>query len=221
MDLMPAHQDEAGQELVPLPALPSAAAFQVQRAMRVGAVGQWRNDASGNWFCYWDGSLDMPRDRRGDYVFEPPLEVAQCGVVSTGVAGSLTQHAAPFAVYRAMHELLVVLGSCGLGDEGDGLWMPLVVPWDPQAGPVEPGSLLRRLGAHRELVESICVIGEHERAENLAEWSNVDPWSSVPHWPKPLLFHAGSDKLNPIPVLEVSHALPGLVVGCIGDVTHT
>eukprot|EP00565_Helicotheca_tamesis_P001072 CAMPEP_0185742058 /NCGR_PEP_ID=MMETSP1171-20130828/39280_1 /TAXON_ID=374046 /ORGANISM="Helicotheca tamensis, Strain CCMP826" /LENGTH=118 /DNA_ID=CAMNT_0028414055 /DNA_START=295 /DNA_END=648 /DNA_ORIENTATION=- len=42
-------------------------------------IEEWRSD----WYCYWDGSYDMPSDPETNYVFKPPLEMSRCGVVRT------------------------------------------------------------------------------------------------------------------------------------------
>ena len=32
-------------------------------------LDEWKS----SWYCYWDGSFDLPRDKNKDFVFHPPL----------------------------------------------------------------------------------------------------------------------------------------------------
>ena len=66
-------------------------------------------------------------------------------------------------VFRELDRLLGLAdqwNSIGHGDESDGHWFPLALPWDAQidGDRLTEMSLLIRLGAHRELVDTTCAM---------------------------------------------------------------
>ena len=95
-----------------------------------------------------------------DYVFKPPLVVSRFDICfqeepMASLAGRGGGAAPSREVYKAMLLLRNVHGApgprtIGWGDEGDGEWLPLIVPWD-EGEELAPLRLLERLGAHPQL----------------------------------------------------------------------
>ena len=114
--------------------------------------------------------------------------------------------------------------AIGWGDEGDGQWYPLMLPWVPD-DPFTNEKLLEVLGAHP-------VLQQNARSRPLLE-EDVEP-EDDPTGPftlalaaflaeheETLVFHAGSDQLNPVPCFAVARVRPDLVAGFVGGVVHT
>eukprot|EP00586_Coscinodiscus_wailesii_P004751 CAMPEP_0172478682 /NCGR_PEP_ID=MMETSP1066-20121228/2782_1 /TAXON_ID=671091 /ORGANISM="Coscinodiscus wailesii, Strain CCMP2513" /LENGTH=154 /DNA_ID=CAMNT_0013238473 /DNA_START=176 /DNA_END=637 /DNA_ORIENTATION=- len=145
-----------------------------------GIIERWRNDAKGTWTCYWDRSYGMPSDRHANFVFRPDLVMSRCGVIRRagndtwrGEAGTkdyLTEEEE-----AAIHDVLKMYEDArdesdgtdiliGRGDEGNGVWYPIAVRWSSgggggggaDGGDLTPKNLLVRLGAHDELLKSVC-----------------------------------------------------------------
>lgn len=119
--------------------------------------------------------------------------------------------------------------AIGWGDESDGQWMPLLLPWSAAAdGELTPVGLLRKLGAHPQLLDSVC-------ARDVANDADDDPDEEdtpdvlfrrairafLAAHPASATFQAGSEKLNPVPCFAVALVRPDLVAGFVGGVVHT
>jgi len=186
-------------------------------------VQEWRE----NWYCYWDGSFGMPRNSETHYVFRPGLEVALCGVVrprSWEPSGPARE------MFKELRSLLHLRGriasTIGWGDEGDGRWIPLLVPWSGVDGALTTQSLLSKLGAHEEIIGACEDCGDSDDDCDDDTDSSKDMSQDLPKaWLRShgewLLFHAGSDKLNPLPCFAVAKVRPDLVAGFIGGICHT
>lgn len=129
-----------------------------------GVLAQWRSSDGDGWYCYWSNSTDPWSGEAypPPFVFSPPLEQTVCGVVRLAAWDytALPAH----EVYRELVPLLALAADSrigngrrgiGWGDEGDGQWIPFLVPWSLDSdGDFTPMALLRKLGAHPELL--IC-----------------------------------------------------------------
>ena len=189
-----------------------------------GVVREWRNDERGMWFCYWDGSFGMPRDRAKDYVFRPPLEMTRHGVVHAR-ASDLAGGAPAREVCRHLKSLKEVLrlsgsryGYVGLGDESGAEWMPLLLPWSASGdGEFKPENVLKKLGAHPHLQQH-CQDNEFAALRAFEAVSKVPIGSAA----SPTLhFSAGRDALNPVPCFAVRLVRDDLAVGFIGGIVLT
>jgi len=124
-------------------------------AAPTGVFAQWRRSNGNGWHCCWSESTDPDVT----FVFKPPLEQTACGVVRPAA----WDYTAPPAreVYRELIKLLALASDTrigngrrgiGWGDQGDGQWIPFLVPWSFDTdGALTPEALLRKLGAHPEL----------------------------------------------------------------------
>ena len=120
-----------------------------------GVLAQWRSSNGDGWYCYWSGSTDPD----AIFVFSPPLEQTVCGLVRPAAWDYTALPARE--VYRELIQLLALASDSsigngrrgiGWGDEGDGQWIPFLVPWSLDSdGDFTPEALLRKLGAHPEL----------------------------------------------------------------------
>ena len=186
-----------------------------------GEILAWRS----NWYCYWSGDFAMPSNPEADYVFRPPLEQTIDGVVRPHSWEDFAAGPPAREVCRELRSLLAWRGGLcevGWGDEGGGLWTPLLVPWTPSDGELTPEALLRKLGAHPQLLSAIQereegVLDEEDaedeegeenryaqaarrrRAFRSALQQKLDAHASV-------IFTAGSEKLNPVPCFAVAQA---------------
>ena len=217
-------------------------------------VTEWRNDALGDWFCYWSGDYGMPTDRVANYVFDPPLECAPTSLVIRPRAWDLRAGGAAAAseVYVIMKQLLAIVASqggasraIGWGDEGDGQWFPFMMPWS-RGEDLTPEALLAALGAHPEIrsrVLSRSVVDPDDQMEDeeaMIRWRMPlnNEWGAAQRrfrlaivdflaqegfspFPNGCVFHAGSDKLNPVVCFAVAKVREGLVAGFIGGIAHT
>ena len=120
-----------------------------------GVLAQWRSSNGDGWYCYWSDSTDPD----AIFVFSPPLEQTVCGLVRPAAWDYTALPARE--VYRELIQLLALASDAsigngrrgiGWGDEGDGQWIPFLVPWSLDSdGDFTPEALLRKLGAHPEL----------------------------------------------------------------------
>ena len=131
-------------------------------AAPMGVLAQWR---SGN-------------------VFTPPLEQTACGVVRPAAWDYSALPARE--VYRELMKLRALAtdtrignglrGIGWLGDQGDGQWIPFLVPWSVDSdGDFTPEALLRKLGAHPELLSGGQIV-EREYGVRDEDEYGVDPW---------------------------------------------
>ena len=217
-------------------------------------VTEWRNDALGDWFCYWSGDYGMPTDRVANFVFDPPLECALTSLVIRPREWDLRAGGAAAAseVYVIMKQLLAIVASqggasraIGWGDEGDGQWFPFMMPWS-RGEDLTPEALLAALGAHPEIrsrVLSRSVVDPDDQMEDeeaMIRWRMPlnNEWGAAQRrfrlaivdflaqegfspFPNGCVFHAGSDKLNPVVCFAVAKVREGLVAGFIGGIAHT
>ena len=121
--------------------------------------------------------------RRGN-VFTPPLEQTACGVVRPAAWDYSALPARE--VYRELMKLRALAedtrignglrGIGWLGDQGDGQWIPFLVPWSVDSdGDFTPEALLRKLGAHPELLSGGQIV-EREYGVRDEDEYGVDPW---------------------------------------------
>ena len=131
-------------------------------AAPMGVLAQWR---SGN-------------------VFTPPLEQTACGVVRPAAWDYSALPARE--VYRELMKLRALAedtrignglrGIGWLGDQGDGQWIPFLVPWSVESdGDFTPEALLRKLGAQPELLSGGQIV-EREYGVRDEDEDGVDPW---------------------------------------------
>lgn len=216
-------------------------------------VTEWRNDALGDWFCYWSGDYGMPTDRVANYVFDPPLECAPTSLVIRPRAWDLRAGGAAAAseVYVVLKQLVAIVAlqggasrAIGWGDEGDGQWLPFMMPWN-RGEDLTPEALLAALGAHPEIRSRVLfrsVVDPDDQIEDEEEPLNNE-WGAAQRrfrlaivdflshrrlflegfspFPNGCVFHAGSDQLNPVVCFAVAKVREGLVAGFIGGITHT
>ena len=206
-------------------------------------VTEWRNDALGDWFCYWSGDYGMPTDRVANYVFDPPLECAPTSLVIRPRAWDLRAGGAAAAseVYVVLKQLVAIVAlqggasrAIGWGDEGDGQWLPFMMPWN-RGEDLTPEALLAALGAHPEIRSRVLfrsVVDPDDQIEDEEEPLNNE-WGAAQRrfrlaivdflapFPNGCVFHAGSDQLNPLVCFAVAKVREGLVAGFIGGITHT
>ena len=120
---------------------------------------------------------------RSGNVFMPPLEQTACGVVRPAAWDYSALPARE--VYRELMKLRALatdtrigngLRSIGwLGDQGDGQWIPFLVPWSVDSdGDFTPEALLRKLGAQPDLLSGEIV--EREYGVRDEDEYGVDPW---------------------------------------------
>ena len=121
--------------------------------------------------------------RRGN-VFTPPLEQTACGVVRPAAWDYSALPARE--VYRELMKLRALAedtrignglrGIGWLGDQGDGQWIPFLVPWSVDSdGDFTPEALLRKLGAQPELLSGGQIV-EREYGVRDEDEYGVDPW---------------------------------------------
>ena len=121
---------------------------------------------------------------RSDNVFTPPLEQTACGVVRPAAWDYSALPARE--VYRELMKLRALAtdtrignglrGIGWLGDQGDGQWIPFLVPWSVESdGDFTPEALLRKLGAQPELLSGGQIV-EREYGVRDEDEYGVDPW---------------------------------------------
>ena len=121
---------------------------------------------------------------RSSNVFTPPLEQTACGVVRPAAWDCSALPARE--VYRELMKLRALAedtrignglrGIGWLGDQGDGQWIPFLVPWSVDSdGDFTPEALLRKLGAHPELLSGGQIV-EREYGVRDEDEYGVDPW---------------------------------------------
>ena len=123
-----------------------------------GVLAQWRSRNGDGWYCYWSDSTDADTT----FVFSPPLEKTVCGLVRPAAWDYTALPAGE--VWRELIQLLALAADSrigngrrgiGWGDEGDGQWIPFLVPWSRDSdGEFSPAALLFKLGVHPELSTS-------------------------------------------------------------------
>jgi hypothetical protein len=64
----------------------------------------------------------------------------------------------------------------GWGDESDGMWTPLLVPWDAEVE-LTPDSLLAALGAHAQIRATIRLRNVQDDEDDDDDWETM-PWRS-------------------------------------------
>eukprot|EP00906_Rhabdomonas_costata_P035082 RCo049313 len=200
-------------------------------------VDQWVHD----WNCYWDDSYETPppEDRDHTFVFSPPLQQLRCGVViavggfppnprSSCPAELAEDIALAHALGTAMKDSFTQWGEACDSLQG----FVAVVPKSVHIP--TPEVVASYLGMHGKLQGRICVIepekelqeaaerdndGEEEGAELKAFRLLAQHRDRLPG--SPLYFHAGSDEMNPCPLLLVHQSSHGNLVGLIGALVFT
>ena len=186
---------------------------------------QWRNDKLGEWYCYWDDSYGMPADRVANYVFRPALELVEGGFwvsPSHSLENVELSDVQPILDVCQTHATIYI----GWGDEGDGMWEPLLLPWKSDTE-FTPQNVLKELGAHDQVVGHVNSFGS-----SIFRWDGDVPpeerdgprgaiQTCLDEYEAPLIFVAGSDKLNPVPCFAVVRVKDDLVAGFIGGVVYT
>jgi hypothetical protein len=172
----------------------------------------WRED----WYCYWDDSYGMPDDPETNFVFKPALEAAWCGLVRPQDCAMTTGPAAR-DVYSHVNRLLATVrhpdrNSIGWGDESDGEWTPLAMPWEGET--LTPQTLLSKLGAHEVLQHNITDMKDESLCDEFLRKFLCKHTETA-------VFYAGGDLLNPVPCFAVALVRPDLVVGFVGGIIHT
>ena len=121
---------------------------------------------------------------RSGNVFTPPLEQTACGVVRPAAWDYSALPARE--VYRELMKLRALAedtrignglrGIGWLGDQGDGQWIPFLVPWSVESdGDFTPEALLRKLGAQPELLSGGQIV-EREYGVRDEDEYGLDPW---------------------------------------------
>ena len=153
----------------------------------------------------------MPDDRDADYVFRPPLQVGQNDLVTVYGSDAILLKSASRDMYTFLHNIVALspqLGNVGFGDEGASAWSPFVLHWE-QEEILCPRSLLSKLGAHKELLDSIC---EENLPAVLAPCFGTNAHA---------VFHAGKGKLNPVPIFAVVQPQPTYITGFVAGIIIT
>ena len=121
---------------------------------------------------------------RSSNVFTPPLEKTACGVVRPAAWDYSALPARE--VYRELMKLRALAEDTRIGNglrgigwsggQGDGQWIPFLVPWSVDSdGDFTPEALLRKLGAHPELLSGGQIV-EREYGVRDEDEYGVDPW---------------------------------------------
>eukprot|EP00656_Telonema_subtile_P019210 TRINITY_DN20487_c0_g1_i2.p1 TRINITY_DN20487_c0_g1~~TRINITY_DN20487_c0_g1_i2.p1 ORF type:complete len:315 (-),score=93.46 TRINITY_DN20487_c0_g1_i2:75-1019(-) len=137
--------------------------------LAVGASKDVVKEWTEQWYCYWDDSCDMPADPVKDYVFSPSLVMTKSGLVRPRDCALLKENSAE-DVFEVLTELEAMKGSIGEtighGDESDYGWHPFAIAWTKKDGKLSAGALLKKLGAHSELMgDSICELDDDSMSE--------------------------------------------------------
>lgn len=188
---------------------------------------EWRSD----WFCYWTGDYGLPADLDKDFVFKPALQQGEGGLVSSPLcspasdAGEVgTTKEDLLALARKLQERGALCSEAG--SESDYDWLPCLFAL-PEGERLTAESLLQALGAHQEIRSSARAYEpEEERLQQMFGDLTEEVFQLLKEkegeGEQPLLmFHAGSEKLNPVPFFVLSRLADGLVGGFVSAVVHT
>ncbi len=111
---------------------------------------------------------------------------------------------------------------CGAhGSEHDYPFVPFVLPWRADVA-VTPTAILNQLGAHEHIVEHIVEVDETDGSLCAPFGALADAVYAVlaTHAP-PICFYAGSDQLNPLPIVWVGRVSATEVGGFLSVLVHT
>lgn len=191
-------------------------------------VKRWKDGA-----CFYYFSLD---DHEDYFVFDPPLALSQCGIVRTE-EDKWKKSCEPFhiEVVRNLIKLTGRRGKCAYeyinqGDESDNVWVPVAIQWSEENGELSPKSLLKKLGAHPQLMDSILEM-EYEDLDDAYDFNEDDEYehntfeelvkSFLDGYDSKTYFYAGDGRVNPVPIFAVARVSPTLVAGFMGGVIYT
>jgi hypothetical protein len=185
-------------------------------------VTAWQTD----WFCYWDGSFGLPENKGQDFVFKPDLQATEAGLVWSPAcpiddrAGAESLKDRLLAFSRELKEKSIMCSEAG--SESDYHYLPFLASF-PAGEELTAEALLERVGAHQEITSSVCHYepSDEERLQKLFGDATAEIMGFLGEKGKPLIFHAGSEKLNPVPFFVVGRLADGLVGGFISAVIHT
>lgn len=195
---------------------------------------EWISD----WYCYWDNSYGMPKNREQDFVFKPPLSERVDDIVFSKMANPFSsdlQGEADPVVLTLLRLRNEILGDdysqCLFGSESDYPFLPILIKFeDAKKVELEARTVLQALGAHVQLLSSMQCYemdqllqdddDENTDTARLSElYNSLLSLSSSSM--KPLIFYCGSNLLNPVPLFIVSRLSPSLVGGFISAIIHT
>jgi len=198
-------------------------------------VSTWQQDDA--WVCYYDDNSESSSSN-DEFVFNPPLILSRCGVYRTE-GDDWETLCEPFHI-EVVRKLISLTGrrdecadECiGHGDESDHVWVPVAIKWSEGNGELSPESLLQRLGAHPQLMDSNNELEfhlDHDEDDDSSSSSGEKEYDSFEELVKSFLdgydskafFCAGDRKLNPVPVFAVARVSPTLVAGFMGGVVYT
>lgn len=243
------------------------------------------NELVSDWYCYWDGSFGLPKDREKDFIFAPQLTLVNGGVIIPGSCVDAQIFKDNTVTYKICQTLLDTEArlfqsgrSCDvLGSESDYDYFPILCPWTTGSIPTLSSregviKILQILGAHSQLIDSVEIVSPTDILkyffvsdtcrdelwinENTNSTTNNEEDLHVEENIKKIviqdpivcemaellsgrklndnkdniydiinencvLFYAGSERLNPVPVLLLGPVGPGLVGGFISAVVHT
>ena len=138
---------------------------------------EWTSD----WYCYWDNSYGMPKNRENDFVFNPPLSERMDDIVFSTIADPFTSDP-QCEVDPVVHNLLrfrkEVLGDdysqCLFGSESDYPFLPILIELKEGEVELDARTVLRALGAHVELSSSVNCFEMEQLLRDLTDDDGAD-----------------------------------------------
>lgn len=203
---------------------------QLQLMERKQNINNFLNELTSRWYCYWDNSYTTPSNSNIDYIFKLPLVCDNLGVITTDnftVDEENTNVADILCIYQNLIDNNIRCSA--YGSESDYEYFPFVFYYDESTnGDFTPYNVLKFLGAHDNIVNSIQIklideiISKQLFGERSESVYNTLISISDNNLSGCLLFHCGSEQMNPVLLFILSYCSQSKVVsGFISGIIHT